>query len=78
MSNFNCITINAHVECLRIVCAFDLPLILLGGGGMNIANTARLWAVQTAIVAGSPLEPLCQELDENLEYREYFGPEYKV
>lgn len=77
-SDFNLVTANSHVNCLRIVHGFNLPLIMLGGGGMNMANTAKLWAYETAVLTDVPVDNLSTPLPMDTEYREYFAPEYKV
>ena len=53
---------------------FNVPLMILGGGGYTIRNVARTWAYETGVACG-------QELPENLpfnDYLEYFGPEFKL
>ena len=77
-SNFNLVTANAHISCLQIIRDFNLPMIMLGGGGTNMANTAKLWAYETAVLADAPVNGVTNTLPLDTEYREYFAPEYKV
>jgi histone deacetylase 1/2 len=53
---------------------FNVPLIILGGGGYTIRNVARTWAYETGIACGVEMG---RDLPFN-EYLEYFGPEYKL
>ena len=38
-----------HAECLDFVRHYNLPLLLLGGGGYTIRNVARCWTYETAV-----------------------------
>lgn len=54
--------------------AFNVPLVVVGGGGYTIRNVAKTWTYETGALVG-------KELDENLpfnDYIQYFGPEYKL
>ncbi|KAI5474278.1 histone deacetylase 1/2 [Pseudohyphozyma bogoriensis] len=65
---------SGHGDCVRFVKSFNIPTIVLGGGGYTIRNVARTWAYETGIVVG-------QELSETLpfnDYIEYYGPEFKL
>ncbi len=38
-----------HGKCVEFIKSFNLPLLLLGGGGYTIRNVARAWTNETAI-----------------------------
>ena len=63
-----------HGKCVEFIKKFNLPLMILGGGGYTLRNVARLWAYETSI--------LCEdELPNELpyqEYFEYFGPDFAL
>jgi histone deacetylase 1/2 len=64
------LSIRGHAECLKFMQSFDIPLLVLGGGGYTIRNVARCWVYETGCL-------LKQELDDILppnDYSEYFGP----
>ena len=64
------LSIRGHAECLKFMQSFDIPLLVLGGGGYTIRNVARCWVYETGCL-------LKRELDEILppnDYSEYFGP----
>ena len=42
------LTLNGHAECVRFVKSFNVPLLVLGGGGYTIRNVARCWTYETA------------------------------
>ncbi|KAJ2584438.1 Histone deacetylase 8 [Coemansia sp. RSA 1836] len=46
------LTGQALVDAVRAVVAWDLPTLLLGGGGYNHANVARCWTRLAAVAAG--------------------------
>ncbi|KAH7434019.1 hypothetical protein KP509_07G097000 [Ceratopteris richardii] len=68
------LSIKGHAECVRFMRSFNVPLLLLGGGGYTIRNVARCWCYETAVAVG-------EELDDKMpynEYYEYFGPDYTL
>ncbi|KAI5059924.1 hypothetical protein GOP47_0024344 [Adiantum capillus-veneris] len=68
------LSIKGHAECVRYMRSFNVPLLLLGGGGYTIRNVARCWCYETAVAVG-------EELDDKMpynEYYEYFGPDYTL
>lgn len=38
-----------HAECVDFIRRYNLPLLLLGGGGYTIRNVARCWTYETAV-----------------------------
>lgn len=48
LGQFN-INIKQHGECVDFVKRFNLPLLLLGGGGYTARNVARAWCHETAL-----------------------------
>lgn len=68
------LSMQGHANCVRFVKKFNLPLVVVGGGGYTIRNVAKTWTYETGI--------LCDyELPEDLPYNDYFeyyGPEYKL
>ncbi|KAL5167787.1 Histone deacetylase 19 [Glycine soja] len=68
------LSIKGHAECVRHMRSFNVPLLLLGGGGYTIRNVARCWCYETSVALGI-------ELDDKMpqhEYYEYFGPDYTL
>lgn len=63
-----------HSDCVKFVKEFNIPLLVLGGGGYTIKNVSRVWTYETSIICGV-------DIPENIPYNEYmehFGPEYKI
>lgn len=57
-----------HAKCVEFVKSFNLPMLMLGGGGYTIRNVARCWTYETAVALDTeipngnfPLEPLRQD-----------------
>ena len=46
------ISTQTFASCVSAVLDTGLPTVLLGGGGYNVVNTARCWAITTAVAAG--------------------------
>ncbi|KAJ0985777.1 hypothetical protein J5N97_004133 [Dioscorea zingiberensis] len=68
------LSVKGHADCLRFLRSFNVPLMVLGGGGYTIRNVARCWCYETAVAVG--VEPE-NKLPYN-EYYEYFGPDYTL
>ncbi|XP_019708723.1 histone deacetylase 6 isoform X2 [Elaeis guineensis] len=68
------LSVKGHADCLRYLRSFNVPLMVLGGGGYTIRNVARCWCYETAVAVG--VEP-DNKLPYN-EYYEYFGPDYNL
>ncbi|WRT65432.1 uncharacterized protein IL334_002375 [Kwoniella shivajii] len=73
LGTFN-LSIAAHGECVRFIKSFDLPLLVLGGGGYRQSSVARCWAYETGVLAGMNLS---NELPQN-NYYEFFAPDYQL
>ncbi|KAL4260139.1 histone deacetylase family protein [Pleurotus pulmonarius] len=46
------LSIAAHGECVNFVRAFNVPLLVVGGGGYTIKNVSRCWTYETANLVG--------------------------
>jgi hypothetical protein len=46
---------SGHANCVKFVKSFNLPLLLLGGGGYTMRNVSRAWAYETGLAAGVEL-----------------------
>ncbi|KAH7686196.1 Histone deacetylase family protein [Dioscorea alata] len=68
------LTLKGHADCLQFLRSFNVPLMVLGGGGYTMRNVARCWCYETAVAVG--VEPE-NKLPYN-EYYEYFGPDYTL
>lgn len=68
------LTNKGHGECIKFMKSFNLPLILLGGGGYSIENVSKVWTYNTAVALNVDLE---KDIPYN-EYFDYFGPTYKI
>lgn len=63
-----------HANCINFVKSFNIPMMVVGGGGYTMRNVARTWAFEAGLLNNVKL-PL--ELPYN-EYYEYYGPDYKL
>lgn len=62
------LTLAGHSEAMRYVRSFNLPMLVLGGGGYTIRNVARCWAYETGTLLGATLPSTIPAHD----YREYY------
>jgi histone deacetylase 1/2 len=68
------LTLKGHASCVEFVKSYNLPTLVLGGGGYTIKNVARCWTYETALL-------LEEEIKNNLpynDYLEYYGPDYRL
>lgn len=68
------LSIKGHAECVRYMRSFNVPLLLVGGGGYTIRNVARCWCYETGVALGLEVE----DRIPRHEYYEYFGPDYNL
>lgn len=68
------LSIRGHAECLKFMRSFNIPMIVLGGGGYTIRNVARCWAYETGCLLGIDMD---DKLPINY-YSEYFGPNHQL
>ncbi|XP_074602063.1 histone deacetylase 2-like [Brevipalpus obovatus] len=73
LGRFN-LTVKGHGKCVEFVKNFNIPLLLVGGGGYTIKNVARCWTYETAIAVSKKI-PRGLPLND---YYEYFGPDFKL
>eukprot|EP00944_MAST-04C_sp_MAST-4C-sp1_P011638 g11638.t1 len=68
------LSLRGHGDCVKFVKSFDVPVLVIGGGGYTMRNVARCWAYETSILLDTPVP---DELPFN-EYFEYYGPDYRL
>mmetsp|Transcript_22238 Transcript_22238/g.68636 ORF Transcript_22238/g.68636 Transcript_22238/m.68636 type:complete len:442 (-) Transcript_22238:35-1360(-) len=73
LGRFN-LSIKGHGELVKFVRGFDLPTLVLGGGGYTIRNVARCWAYETSVILDTPIG---EDIPYN-DYFEYYSPDFKL
>lgn len=73
MKSFN-LTGTTIVACIEQLIESNKPMLLLGGGGYNIADTARLW---TSIIAVCLQTKLDQDIPEH-DFFSSYGPDFTL
>jgi histone deacetylase 1/2 len=68
------LSLKGHGACVEFVQSFNLPLLVLGGGGYTIRNVARCWTYETALLLKKDIN---DELPFN-DYLEYYGPDFRL
>lgn len=59
------LTLRGHGECVKFFRQYDVPLMLLGGGGYTPRNVARCWTYETALAVN-------MEIPDELPYNDFF------
>lgn len=59
------LSMRGHANCVNFIKSFDLPTLILGGGGYTMRNVARTWAFETGILVGD-------NLGTELPYNDYY------
>eukprot|EP00741_Cyanophora_paradoxa_P019334 tig00000215_g18663.t1 len=73
LGSFN-LSLRGHAEAARFVRSFNVPTLMLGGGGYTMRNVSRCWTNETAIALGI-------DLPDQLPYNDYYyfyGPTYTL
>lgn len=69
------LTCKGHARCVQYVKSFNVPTLVLGGGGYTIRNVARCWAYETAVLLDKP--NISNDIPFN-DYYEYYAPDYQL
>jgi histone deacetylase 1/2 len=59
------LSMKGHANCVKYVKSFNLPVLVVGGGGYTMRNVARTWAYETGQLVG-------QEMGPQLPYNDYY------
>lgn len=51
------LSMKGHANCVGYVKSFNLPTLVLGGGGYTMRNVARAWTYETGILVGREVGP---------------------
>lgn len=51
------LSMQGHANCVNFVKSFNLPVLVLGGGGYTMRNVARTWAYETGLLVGQTMGP---------------------
>lgn len=68
------LSVKGHAQCVAYMRSFNVPMLVLGGGGYTLRNVPRCWTYETSVLTG---EQIKDELPYN-DYFEYFGPDYRM
>lgn len=61
-----------HGDCVKFVKDFNVPTLILGGGGYTLRNVARCWTYETSLLVD---EQISNDIPMNL-YIEFFKPDF--
>lgn len=53
------LSVQGHAECLRFLRSYNVPMMVLGGGGYTIRNVARCWAYEVLFSSHFPNTANC-------------------
>lgn len=69
------LSVKGHGSCLQFLKQYNVPILMVGGGGYTLRNVPRCWTYETSVAVGLQLD---EKIPETSEYYIYFGPEYKL
>lgn len=68
------LTLKGHGACVEFMKGFNVPLLVLGGGGYTVRNVARCWAYETSLILN---QKVTNAIPHN-EFYEYYGPDFEL
>lgn len=68
------LSVKGHADCVAYVRSFNIPMLVVGGGGYTLRNVARCWCYETSVLTNVEIPDAMPYND----YFEYFGPEYRI
>ncbi|CAD8052605.1 unnamed protein product [Paramecium primaurelia] len=69
------LSIKGHGSCIEYLKKFNVPIIMVGGGGYTLRNVPRCWTYETSLALNVPIP---DNIPDESDYKIYFGPEYKL
>ena len=72
------LSLKGHADCVAYVRSFNVPLLVLGGGGYTLRNVPRCWTYETSVLLGMEGESEIRDALPYNDYFEYFGPDYRL
>lgn len=75
VGTFN-LTVEGHAEAVRYVKSYNIPMLVLGGGGYTKEQVSRAWTLNTAYLVG--LDSLPDQLPSSNPYAEYYMPDFRL
>ncbi|CAK4148249.1 unnamed protein product [Aphanomyces euteiches] len=73
LGSFN-LSAKGHAQAAAFMRTFNLPILVVGGGGYTLRNAARAWCYETSVLLDVEIPDAMPYND----YFEYFGPEYRL
>ncbi|CAM8976096.1 unnamed protein product [Rhodiola kirilowii] len=70
------LSIKGHGECVKFMRSFNVPLLLLGGGGYTIENVARCWCYETALALNKDIPDALP--GRRNKYYNYYAPKFTI
>lgn len=70
------LSMRGHADCLQFIKSFELPMLVLGGGGYRISNVSRCWAYETGVILGKD-----KQMEDELPphaYTNNYGPDFRL
>lgn len=68
------LSVKGHGECVNFVKEFNVPTLVVGGGGYTPRNVARCWTYETSLLVD---EQISNELPMT-DYLEFFAPDFTL
>ncbi|KAI8910871.1 hypothetical protein EDD86DRAFT_203815 [Gorgonomyces haynaldii] len=68
------LSMQGHAYAVKFMKKFNVPLMVLGGGGYTIRNVCRAWTYETAVCVDHDITTVLPFND----YFQYFGPDYRL
>lgn len=73
LGRFN-LSIEGHAKCVEFIRKYNIPLMVLGGGGYTIKNVSRTWTYETAVLLNKSIS---NEIPYN-NFIEWYAPTYQL
>eukprot|EP00924_Labyrinthula_sp_SR-Ha-C_P015440 maker-scaffold_84-snap-gene-0.50-mRNA-1 protein AED:0.03 eAED:0.03 QI:63/0.75/0.8/1/1/1/5/432/463 len=70
------LSLHGHASCVKHVMSFNVPTLVLGGGGYTMRNVARCWTYETATIVNRH-KAISNKLPKNAYYQ-YYGPDFRL
>lgn len=69
------LSIDGHGKAVEFMKSFNIPMMVLGGGGYTVRNVARCWTHETSVLCE---EEVSEDIPEHSDYFHFFTPDYQL
>ncbi|KAJ1609922.1 histone deacetylase HDA2/Rpd3p [Cryptosporidium canis] len=69
------LSLKGHGHAVSFLKKFDVPMLILGGGGYTLRNVPKCWAYETSLIVDKYID---EQLPNSSNFYGYYGPDFSL